>query len=142
MGVAISATSISQLVCSCERDESNVTEPKGQTFTVDITRYPELSAAGGITQLTISGLNDGEMLFVSRLNETTFAVFSSVCTHAGAIIDLPEAAPANCICPRHLAEFSRNDGSVVRQPVSGSATNLRRYAATFDAQTNILTIRT
>lgn len=142
VGLALSAASIAQLVSGCEKDETTPTVPSGKTFTVDITKIPELSAVGGITLQSVTGLNADDPVFISRIDQATFAVFTSVCTHQGCLIDLPADAQSNCVCACHRAEFSRRDGSVTRQPNSGSATNLRRYTATFDAQTGILTIST
>ena len=140
VGLALSATAIAQIVSGCEQDETNPTTPPGKTYSVDITKIPELSAVGGITLQAVSGLNGDEPVFISRIDQATFAVFTSVCSHQGCAIDLPADAQSNCICACHRAEFSRKDGTVLRQPTSGSATNLQRYTATFDTQTGILTI--
>ncbi len=142
VGLALSATAIANIVAGCEQDETTPTEPTGKSFTVDIAAIPALGAVGGISLTLVSGLNSDEPVFISRIDQTTFAVFTSICTHQGCPIELPVDAQSNCVCPCHRAEFSRRDGSVVRQPTSGSATNLQRYASTFDAQTTTLTIRT
>lgn len=142
VGLALSAATIAQLVNGCEQDETTPTVPSGQTYTIDISKIPELASAGGITLQSITGLNGGDAVFISRLDQTTFAVFTSICTHQGCGIDLPADAQSNCVCACHRAEFSRRDGTVLRQPTSGSATNLQRFTATYDAQTNVLTIRT
>lgn len=142
VGLALSAATIAQLVSGCEQDETTPTVPTGQTYTLDVSTIPELANAGGISLQSITGLNNGDPVFISRLDQATFAVFTSICTHQGCGIDLPADAQSNCVCACHRAEFSRRDGTVLRQPTSGSATNLQRYTATFDAQTNVLTIRT
>lgn len=142
VGLALSAATIAQLVSGCEQDETTPTVPTGQTYTLDVSTIPELANAGGISLQSITGLNNGDPVFISRLDQATFAVFTSICTHQGCGIDLPADAQSNCVCPCHRAEFSRRDGTVLRQPTSGSATNLQRYTATYDAQTSVLTIRT
>ncbi len=142
VGLVLSAPVIAGIVTGCEQDEANPTTPTGQTFTVDISKIPELASIGGITLQAVTGLNANEPVFISRIGASTFAVFSSTCTHQGCPVDLPATPQANCVCPCHRAEFSRTDGSVTRQPLSGSATNLKRYTATFDDQTAILTITT
>jgi nitrite reductase/ring-hydroxylating ferredoxin subunit len=142
MGLVLSAPVIAGIVSGCEQDESNPTSPTGQTFRVNVSQIPDLATVGGITLEAVNGLNDGRPVFISRIGADTFAVFSSVCTHDKCPVDLPSSATADCICPCHRAEFSRADGTVLRQPLVGSATNLQRYTATFDAQTGILTIST
>ncbi|MBU3699473.1 MAG: Rieske (2Fe-2S) protein [Candidatus Kapabacteria bacterium] len=142
VGLVLSAPVIAGIVSGCEKDESDPTSPTGQTFPIDITKISELSAIGSISLQAVTDLNGGEPVFISRIGASTFAVFSSVCTHDGCPVDLPSSTAANCICPCHKAEFSRTDGSVLRQPLVGSATNLKRFSATFDDQTGILTVRT
>lgn len=142
VGLVLSAPVIAGIVSGCEQDESNPTTPTGKTFTVDITKIPELAAIGGITLQAITGLNAGAPVFISRIGASAFAVFSSICTHEGCPVDLPASTQANCVCPCHRAEFSRTDGSVTRQPLNGSATNLKRFTATFNEQTSALTITT
>lgn len=142
VGLALSAATIANLVSGCEQDETAPDQPSGQSYPVDVSTIPELAAVGGITLQSITGLNGDDAVFISRLDQLTFAVFTSICTHQGCGIDLPADAQSNCVCACHRAEFSRRDGTVLRQPTSGSATNLQRFTATFDAQTNILTIRT
>jgi nitrite reductase/ring-hydroxylating ferredoxin subunit len=142
VGLVLSAPVIAGIVSGCEKDESNPTSPTGQTFPINVSQISDLSSLGGITLQSVAGLNDGEPVFISRIDATTFAVFSSVCTHDGCPVDLPANSSANCVCPCHRAEFSRTDGSVLRQPLVGSATNLKRFSATFDQQTGVLTVRT
>jgi nitrite reductase/ring-hydroxylating ferredoxin subunit len=142
VGLVLSAPVIAGIVSGCEKDESDPTSPTGQTFPINVAQIPDLAAVGGISLEAVSGLNDGEPVFISRIGANTFAVFSSVCTHDGCPVDLPSSTGSNCVCPCHKAEFSRTDGSVLRQPLVGSATNLKRFSATFDEQTGILTVRT
>lgn len=139
IGVVLTAPMLAALVSSCERDE---TQPSGPTKTYDVlvTDYPELAVVGGITADIIPGLNGDRAVFISRIAETAFVVFSTVCTHQGCQVDLPEVPGENCICPCHSAEYSSTDGSVKRQPVSGSATDLPKFASSFNATSNVLTI--
>jgi cytochrome b6-f complex iron-sulfur subunit len=138
IGLALSAPVIASLVASCETDEKPVA-PNGKTYTFDVTTDPALAEVGGITAVQIDDLNNGSYVFIARVAAESFAVFSTTCTHAGNEVNLPEPG-GNLVCPNHGAEFSWRDGTVLRQPTTGSATNLPRFASTFDTATNILTI--
>ncbi|MBU3741117.1 MAG: Rieske 2Fe-2S domain-containing protein [Candidatus Kapabacteria bacterium] len=136
-GITLSATTVSSILSSCETTE---TAPSGRTFLWNISQVSELASPGGIISRTITGLNGDRPVFVSRLDQTTFAVFDTTCTHAGCEVSLPNAPGGNCICPCHAAQFSPRDGSVLVQPNSGSATNLKSYRTSFDASKNELLI--
>ncbi len=140
IGMALSAPVVASIISGCETDETSPTTPTGKTFTYDVSTDPELASVGGITLAAIDGLNGDKPVFISRIAPTTFAVFSNVCTHAGCGVGLPETSTSNCVCPCHRAEYSRADGTVQRQPTSGSARNLPRFASSFNPDTNILTI--
>ena len=139
IGLVLSAPVIASIVASCEQDEKLPTTP-GETFTVDITTLPELAVVGGITTAAVTGLNSNNPVFISRIAQNTFAVFSVVCTHAGCFVDPPATAGANCRCACHGSEYSPQNGHVVVQPTIGSATNLPSFASSFDPSNNILTI--
>ena len=139
VGLVLSATAVASLVEGCEKDETTPVTP-GLSYDVSLAEFPELATAGGIIQTTITGVNNGEMVFISRIDTSTFVVFSTICTHAGCGIDLPADAVSNCICPCHKAEFARTNGAVLKQPTSGSATDLPRFSSTYNASTNVLTI--
>jgi cytochrome b6-f complex iron-sulfur subunit len=138
VGLVLSAPAIVSIVASCETDE--ITGPTGKQFIVDITQYPELAVVGGITVITITGLNNGNPVFISRIEQDRFAVFTTVCTHQGCQVGSPESSGANCICPCHGAEYSSADGKVLGQPFGGSATDLPSFGSTFNASTSELTI--
>lgn len=139
VGLTLRASAITALLASCEKSETSPTTSGGK-FPIDITSYPELGYVGGITSVSINGLNNEQPIFVSRIALETFAVFTTVCTHQSCIVDLPGYAGNNCICPCHFAEFSPVDGRVVKQPNIGSATDLPTFASSFDITTQILTI--
>lgn len=138
-GISVSAAAVSSILSSCESTE---TAPSGKTFLWNIGKVSELAAPGGFKTRVIAGLNNDRPVFISRISETTFAVFDTTCTHAGCPVNPPAGPGANCICPCHGAEFSARDGSVVVQPNSGSATNLKSYRTSFDASKNELLIYT
>lgn len=139
IGLALSATAVASLVQGCERDETTPVSP-GTSYNVDLTQFPELGSVGGIIQTSVQGLNSGELVFISRIDVATFVVFSTVCTHSGCGVDLPVDGSSNCVCPCHRAEFARTNGAVLKQPTSGSATDLPRFSSTYNASTNVLTI--
>ena len=139
VGLVLTAPAIASIVASCETDET--TGPTGKTFAVDSTQYPELASVGGITADTITGLNNGNPVFISRVDDDRFVVFSTTCTHQGCQVGSPESSGANCICPCHGAEYSSADGKVLQQPFGGSATDLPKFESSYDPATQLLTIR-
>ena len=139
VGLVLSASTVASLVAGCETDETNPVAP-GKTYDVGLAAFPELSAVGGIIQTTVTGVNGSEPVFISRIDSATFVVFSTICTHSGCGVDLPADAAGTCICPCHKAEFARSNGAVLKQPTSGSATDLPRFACAYTASTNVLTI--
>ncbi len=95
---------------------------------------------GGIISTSIPELNNNNPVFVSRVATSAFVVFSTICTHQACQVGLPMGKGMHCVCPCHGAMYSFNDGTVLRQPTSGSATDLPRFASEFNSNTNILTI--
>ena len=123
IGLALSAPAIVALITGCERDESTPVVPVGKTYDLDIRTVPELSAVGSITLTFVADLNGGSPVFISRVEQNTFVVFSSVCTHAGCGVSAPEppVITSNCICSCHAAEYSASTGSMnCRRTASGS----------------------
>lgn len=139
VGVVLTAPMLATLVTSCETDEKQPTGP-GKTYEVNIADYPELAAVGSITAAFVDGLNGDRPVFISRVATSAFVVFSTVCTHQGCTVEVPATPTDNCYCPCHGAEYDPSDGRIVRQPVSGSATDLPKFASSFNATTNVLTI--
>jgi len=141
IGLVLSAPVIAALVSACETDETPMAPPPvGTTYTVDVHSIPELAAVGGITLTFVDELNGGSPVFISRISESSFAVFTSTCTHAGCEVGLPAASGENCVCPCHRAEYSPANGAVVRQPLSGRAIDLPRFVSSYNSATKILTI--
>ncbi|MCO6466431.1 MAG: Rieske 2Fe-2S domain-containing protein [Bradyrhizobiaceae bacterium] len=139
IGLALSATTIASLVDGCEYTESNPTGPT-KSFTYDVSNNPDIQVVGGVGIDLVPGLNNDQPVFISRVAQNAFVVFSAVCTHQGAIVNPPAAPGEDCICPNHHSQYSPVDGHVTKQPTSGSATDLPKFASSFDAATNILTI--
>lgn len=141
-GLVLCAGSVASILTSCETTEQSPS-PSGKTVTFPVQGVTELQQPGGIVQRTISGLNSGNPVFISRISQTAFAVFSSICTHQACVVAVPGDATEPCICPCHGSTYSRTDGKVLSQPFSGGrATDLPTFASTFDATTQQLTINT
>ena len=139
IGLVLTAPAIASIVASCETDETVGTG--GARVQLDVSGFPELSEVGGITITAIEGLNDSNPVFVSRVAEDRFVVFSAICTHQACIVGEPEFEGDNCVCPCHLAEYSPVDGSILQQPIGGTATDLKKFESSYDADTQTLTIR-
>lgn len=138
VGLVLTAPMIASIVASCETDET--TGPSGDTFTVDLGQYPELETVGSITVATVAGLNNNNPVFISRVAQDRFAVFSTICTHQGCQVDEPVGSGDNCVCPCHGAEYSPVDGTVRGQPFGGTATNLPSFSSAYNQSANLLTI--
>jgi Rieske Fe-S protein len=136
-----SASAIAALVQSCELDESAPTTPSN-TVTYDVSTNPDLAVVGGITLDVISGLNNGQPVFISRVADESYVVFSAICTHAACTVGLPETQGADCVCPCHGSAYSPSDGHNVKQPTSGTATDLKKFASSYDASKHLLSITT
>jgi len=139
VGAVIPLITISSLIVACEKQEGHSLNPD-VFVTVDISKIPELAAIPSVILTSISGLNNGDPVFISRLTTSSFSVFTGICTHNGNPINPPEAALTRLVCPYHNAEFSKSDGTVQKQPSSGSARNLPTFTSTFDVSKNILSI--
>ena len=136
-GIAVSATTLASMLASCETDESMPTPPDDTTgIKIKISDYPRLTGAGTITSELVSGLNNDRKVFVSQIDVDKFAVFSTVCTHDGCPVQLPDLT-ANCVCPCHGSAFSAIDGAVKKGPATS---NLKTFASTFNASTGILSV--
>ena len=139
IGLVLSASAISTIIAACETDETPA-GPTGDPIDVDIASYPELAAVGGIAIDIVAGLNNDNPVFISRVGQEAFAVFSAICTHNGCVVDPAVEADPNCVCPCHGSQFSRTDGTVKVQPDTGSASDLPAFPSTYDANTNTLTV--
>ena len=139
IGLVLSAPAIASLVAACETDEMVGSSDK--RFQVDITGFPELAVVGGITITAIEDLNESNPVFISRVDTDRFVVFSAICTHQACIVGEPQFDGDNCVCPCHLAEYSPENGRILKQPIGGSATDLKKFESSFNTVTQMLTIR-
>ncbi|NQW30858.1 MAG: Rieske 2Fe-2S domain-containing protein [Ignavibacteria bacterium] len=139
VGLVLSAPVIVAILSSCEENETTA-PPTGKKVVVDISTFTELSAPGGIVSTVVTGLNADNRVFISRVSDTEFVVFSTICTHQGCEVGSPAMSGMHCVCPCHNAMYSHVDGKILRQPSSGSATDLPKFVSEFNSSTNILTI--
>ena len=140
VGFGLFATSFGAAVTSCEQDQV-FPAPPPETINVDITQYPALANDGGLAKVLLTYKNGSTVtVIVKRINETTFKVFSSICTHNNWEIDLPESAGGVFHCSLHGATFSSEDGVTVNKPFD-SVQNLKNYSIfEYDAANKILKI--
>lgn len=139
IGVSLSAGAVAAILTSCEKDES-ITQPPPPDggIKIKISDYPSLTGPGSIVTDSIPGLNNGNGVFISQVGVEVFAVFTTVCTHAGCSVSLPAGAGQDCICPCHGSRYSSTDGKVKLGP---APSNLRTFAATFNAASGILSVQ-
>ena len=127
LGLAVSAGTAVSLINACD----TTTPGSGTTGTLDIASQTALQTTGGAVRATVNNTQ----LVVIRSSTTEFLVFSATCTHAACIVNLPASGTISCDC--HGSRFSAADGRVLQGP---AVTALRRYTASFNASTNVLTI--
>ncbi|MCX7937783.1 MAG: Rieske (2Fe-2S) protein, partial [Chlorobi bacterium] len=140
IGVVLSGSALSALLCSCESDTTKPS-PTGQNATFDVTTAPELATIGAVIKRTFGSNNGGNPVFIVRTGETTFLVLSSRCSHQGCEVNEPSQIGGKLVCPCHLAEYDPLTGQQNKPPSGSRSTGpLQKFAATFNPQTNILTI--
>jgi Rieske Fe-S protein len=76
---------------------------------------------------------DNQTLLVARTSDTEFIALSAICTHEGCTVHF---ASTQIACPCHGSLFAL-DGTVTRGPANRP---LAKHTATYDAQTNIVTL--
>ena len=71
----------------------------GQVLRIDLQdeQYAVLNRIGGGVKIEVDWLDDP--VIITRVDETTFAAFSSICTHFGCEVELPnEEGIIDCFC--------------------------------------------
>lgn len=121
------------LLASCS-SETKPTEPGG-TVELDLATVPELQQVGGAVKKTFAPHNGGRPVLIIRLGQSEFVVFSTVCTHQGCEVELPQGGAIPCLC--HGSRFAAADGHVLQGPASRA---LPRFASRYDAARNVLLI--
>jgi Rieske Fe-S protein len=105
----------------------------GGGVTIKVSTVPALATVGQLVKVQLPNA----FIAVKRTGASTFTAISTVCTHEGTVVDIVSNAFR---CSNHGAEYD-NDGRVTKQPsAAGSAVNLPKYTASYDAGTDVLTI--
>ena len=94
----------------------------GNDVVVTLADYPVLASPGGIAR--ISGVSPP--LALVNEGDDTFSAFSLRCPHAGTTV---QVSGSSFVCPNHGARFDGHGTWTGGQRSS----NLRQYAATYDA---------
>jgi cytochrome b6-f complex iron-sulfur subunit len=123
-----SMTGIALVLAGCGSD-NGTTAPASVSLTINVSDYPALANAGGVTYVTASG----NPLAVVRLDATNFEALSRVCPHQGGTVN---SNGSGFTCPNHGARFSDTGTWVGGQ----STSNLTTYPTQFDSSTGVLTI--
>lgn len=118
----VSAVTPGILTCACDALAKEA--PLAfSTFTVDINVQTALQSVGGSIKVTTPA-----RLIIIRIDQSTFSVLSSRCTHQGVTVGLYEPATQRITCPQHGSQFDAF-GVVKKSPATA---NLPRYTAVFD----------
>jgi cytochrome b6-f complex iron-sulfur subunit len=134
LGAGMCAPALAAWLQSCSSETKQPTEPGG-TVELDLSTVPELQQVGGAVKRTFEQHNGGEPVLIIRLAEQQFVVFSTICTHAGCKVGLPQSGRIPCPC--HGAQFATSDGRVLQGPASAP---LKRFACEYDPARNVLKI--
>ncbi len=114
-------------LAACAGDMSG--PPSSVGSAIKVADYPALASVNGVATVTVSGAR----LAIVRTGTASFVALSRVCPHQGATINVNGSG---FLCPEHGARFSLTGAWTGGQRTS----NLRSYAATYDAATDTLTI--
>ena len=139
-GVAVGASSaLASFLASCALP----TQPQGtdlptasgtvsgNQITVDISSGSPLAANGfAIVPYT------GGSILVARAGDGSYYAMTSVCTHAGCIINQYNSSSKEFVCPCHGSRFS-STGAVTSGPATAA---LRQYATSMSGNQLIITI--
>ena len=142
IGITVCAGTIATLLSSCESNET--VTPSEQTFPVALSltlnELEPLSTIGGAVLYNVPDYNAGNDIIIIRLESAKFLVVTSICTHNGCGLSLPDTDIASIYCGCHDARFSPITGEVIQQPNTGRATNLKTFVNSYDATSNVLSV--
>ncbi|NQT25447.1 Rieske 2Fe-2S domain-containing protein [candidate division KSB1 bacterium] len=114
--IALGAIGLSAIGFSCDKEKNPVEpEPIGATYTIDLSdpTYTDLTVVGGALKLDVPNL-DFQVLII-RTGVETVSALSTVCTHLGCPVELPQDGQIWCQC--HNSYFS-----LTGERLSGPAT--------------------
>lgn len=114
--VILGGIGLSALAVFCDKEKKPMDpEPVGATYSIDLNdpAYAELTVVGGAMKLDLPDL-DFQVLVI-RTGSDTVSALSTICTHAGCPVELPEDGKIWCQC--HNSYFSL-DGDVLSGPAT------------------------
>lgn len=133
-GISAGSSILSSFFTGCESDTTKSTD---DTYQLDISTIESLAETGGTAKVSVGDNNNGRKVVVIRSGSSEFVVMTSVCTHQGCEVNLPDEKSGNLFCPCHNSEFSVNDGKVLKGPAESP---LRTFDNRFDSGKNTLSI--
>jgi Rieske Fe-S protein len=101
-------------------------KPVDGKVVLPVAAYPDLAKVGGTVIGRPGGFSD--KLIVMRVDETTVATLSDICTHLGCDVEFV-AENKSMHCPCHGSRFT-TDGAVTAGP---AARPLKKYECSLDA---------
>jgi len=123
---------------SCNNAATNPgTAPStGQKVTLTLANESTLQSVGGFVRRTFGGNNGGHPVLVVRTGSSgsgAFRTMSTVCTHAGCLIDNPSGG--QCLCECHGSVFGATAGNFSSNLGGPAPGPLQTFATTFDGTT-------
>jgi cytochrome b6-f complex iron-sulfur subunit len=107
--------------------------PVNGVVTLQLSDFPQLTMVGGAATGQPGGFAD--TLIVARVDQTTVAALSAVCTHLGCTVDYdPQSQQLDCPC--HASIFAL-DGSVLMPPAPSP---LKSYQTTLLANAILISL--
>ncbi len=147
LGISVCASSMAAILAACEKDESKIIAAHG-TFTVNISNESALATVGSGIKKDVGTFNASKPVIIIRTSASAFAVFSSVCNHAGCEVSAPKTLGARILCDvndnkcGHNAEFDTQSGVQVVGPSGGSPSGgLALISSSYDASSQLLTLQ-
>lgn len=114
--IILGAFGLSAAIASCDK-EKKAADPMqiGATYTIDLNdpAFTDLTVVGGAMKLNVPAL-DYQVLII-RTGVDTVSALSTVCTHAGCQVELPQNDQIKCPC--HGSSFSLT-GEVISGPAT------------------------
>jgi Rieske Fe-S protein len=107
--------------------------PVNGVVTLPLTSFPQLGLVGGAATGQPGGFAD--TILVARVDQTTVAALSAVCTHLGCTVDY-DAVNQQLDCPCHASVFAL-DGSVLTPPATQP---LKSYQTTLLADAILINV--
>jgi Rieske Fe-S protein len=105
-------------------------------YTLSFSDYPTLENVGGSVHTTVSATSGSKDLFVTRVDANTVVTVSTICTHAGCVLDGYNSATQQYLCPCHGSIFNA-EGLVLVGPAT---TPLPTYVSILTASAVQITV--